>query len=113
MNDYNLEGGAICSGELDSVMDDLEETCRNYFSNDISVEIRNEDFGVGVYWNFENQDRYVLLTPLKKDSVYIAVGTGSEVDEKVTGLCISRLKDIEPALDAARGAAEGLDINKR
>jgi len=104
-------GGPIYGKELDAVMDGIQQDCDSYKASELfDADIVREDFGIGIYWDHENTERFVLVTAYDKNRAYISAGASSrDRTQNIIEIGFVDLEDLEPHLEAAGSTAESLD----
>jgi hypothetical protein len=104
-------GGPMYGKELDAVMDGIQQDCDSYKPSELfDADIVREDFGIGIYWDHENTERFVLVTAYDKNRAYISAGASSrDRTQNIIEIGFVDLEDLEPHLEAAGSTAESLD----
>lgn len=104
-------GDPVYGDELDAVMDRIEENCNNYRVNElVDAEIVREDFGIGMYWDHDQEEKFVLVTAYNEDSAYISVGASNDFnDEEIIEIGFLDLENLGPHLEAAGKTAESIE----
>ena len=104
-------GKPVYGEELESVMDRIQESCENYkLQNLDDADTVREDFGIGVYWEYEDMERFVLVTAYNENNAYISAGA-SERDnsEEIIEFGFIDLESLESQLEAAGATAESIN----
>ena len=104
-------GDPVYGDELDAVMDRIEEDCISYRANEmVDAEIIREDFGIGMYWDHEQEEKFVLVTAYNEDRAYLSVGSSNRYnDEEIIEIGFVDLEKLEPHLEAAGTTAESME----
>jgi len=103
-------GSPVYGEELEAVIDRIKEDCTSYKASElVDAEIVREDFGVGMYWRHESQERFVMVTAYNEDRAYISVGASNQKgSEEVIQIGFVGLEKLEPYLEAAGSTAESM-----
>ena len=104
-------GGPVYGEELDAVMDLIEENCNRYKTSELAdAEIVREDFCVGMYWDHEDEEKFVLVTAYNENRAYFSVGASNQDrSEEITEIGFVDLEKLKPHLEAAGSTAESMD----
>lgn len=104
-------GSPVYGEELEAVIDRIKEDCTSYRASElVDAEIVREDFGVGMYWRHESQERFVMITAYNEDRAYISVGASNHnrESEEVIEIGFVGLEKLESHLEAAGSTAESM-----
>lgn len=102
--------GPVYGEELEAVMDDIKEGCDAYKLEHLAdAETVREDFGVGLYWDYEDEERFVLVTAYNQDRAYLSAGVSMrDNSEEIVELGFVDLEGLKIHLEVAGARAESI-----